>query len=107
MSGRLVTAILAAGAVCCLLAIAIIFSRDARAQPACGPRAEVVKMLADKYHETARAAGTIRGQFLMEVYASEKDTWTILITDPMGKACIAAAGQAWDVLPPPKKSKPS
>jgi hypothetical protein len=107
MSGRLVTAFLAAGALCCLLAIAIIFSVKAHAQPACGPRAEVVKMLADKYQETARAAGMIRGQFLMEVYTSSKDTWTIVITDPMGKACIAAAGQAWDELPPPPKGKPS
>jgi hypothetical protein len=107
MSGRLMTALLAAGALGCLLAMAILFSIGVKAQGRCAPRDEVVKVLAQKYSERVRAVGILSDLALMEVYVSEKGTWTILITNRNGMACIQAAGEAWDELPPIPKGERS
>lgn len=101
MSGRLGTAMLAAGALCCLLS-------SVRAEALmCGPRDQVTKVLAEKYKEFPRAAGIMSGLTLMEIYVSERGTWTILTTNDQGIACVVRAGEAWDELPPPPKGRPS
>lgn len=62
----------------------------------CGQHDSFVKKLADKYQEAKSGAG-IAGEFaLIEHYKTKSgSTWTILATDPSGKACIIAAGKDW------------
>ena len=38
----------------------------------------------------------------VEVFISEKGTWTMLVTDQAGTSCIMAAGDAWDEVDLPK-----
>lgn len=65
----------------------------------CGPRADFIKALADKYQESGKAIG-IAGQVnLVEVFTSKSGTWTIIVTSPEGKTCIIAAGTSWEDLP--------
>jgi hypothetical protein len=90
-----------------LAALSLCLASTAQAQRQCGPRDQVVQVLSKQYQEGPRAAGMINRMTMMEVYVSAKGTWTILITDSNGMACILAAGAAWGELPPPPKGEPS
>ena len=80
----------------------------AQAQQQCGPRAAVVKTLAEKYAETRRSIGISANNLVMEVYAAtESGTWTITVTTPQGQTCLIASGQGFEAvveeLPPAGK----
>ena len=81
------------------LVLASSFALPAAAQSACGKREEIVKIIMNKYKEVPRALAIAGQSNLLEVYASEKGSWTILITQPQGSTCIVAAGQSWEELP--------
>ena len=70
----------------------------------CGPRAEVLEMLHERYDETRRGVGISGPTQVLEVYASEAGTWTVTVTDPEGRMCLVASGRSWEdlreVLPP-------
>lgn len=71
----------------------------AGAQMVCGERKSVVAQLERKYGETRRSVGVQDGRGLVEVYASDKTgTWTILVTNTEGKACLMAAGEGFESL---------
>ncbi len=68
----------------------------AQEQP-CAERDKVIERLAEKYGETLQSIGMQSNSGVLEVYASkETGTWTILVTDPTGTACMIAAGQMWE-----------
>src|SRR5690606_41629380 len=48
------------------------------------------------FNERQKAVGLLGEQAVMEVFASEQGTWTILTTDTNGTSCIVAAGDGWD-----------
>ncbi|MEM7500287.1 MAG: hypothetical protein AAF371_20185 [Pseudomonadota bacterium] len=62
----------------------------------CGKREQIIADLARKYGETRRSYGLARNQGVIEVYASESGSWTILIARPGGIACLMAAGEAFE-----------
>ena len=71
--------------------------------PQCALRYKVIDHLASKYGETVVAAGIANTGGLVEVLANhEKDTWSIIVTDPGGLACLVAAGEGWRTKEPPK-----
>jgi hypothetical protein len=71
----------------------------AGAQMVCGERKSVVAQLERKYGETRRSVGVQDGRGLVEVYASDNTgTWTILVTNTEGKACLMAAGEGFESL---------
>lgn len=97
-----VTLLLAAAAVA-LLAAAVVALRADPAAPAqtqgrpCEPRSAVIQRLAENYGETLQSMGMNAGDLLLEVYASEATgTWTILVTNRDGTACMVEAGEAWE-----------
>lgn len=74
--------------VCSSLVVLLFLSALAMAQgPNCGPRDKIVADLAKKHSEYLIVAGDS-----MELWASNKGTWTILRSMPGGTSCIAAAG---------------
>lgn len=85
------------------LLLASCFTLPAAAQSACGKRDEIVRMITNKYKEVPRALAIAGQSNLLEVYASEGGSWTILITQPHGSACIVAAGQSWEEFPAQKR----
>ena len=71
----------------------------AAAPPACGPRTELVKQLANKYREAPVAVGLANSGTLVEVLTSDSgSTWTILLSRPDGTSCLVAAGEEWQAV---------
>ena len=63
----------------------------------CGERGELVKSLEDKFKENPAAVGQINGDAVIEVFVSEKGTWTILATGTDGKSCVLSAGEDFEI----------
>ena len=83
----------------CALAIGTFATSAAVAQEQCAPRDQIVKVLNAKFQESQRALGLINEKAMMEVYISSKGTWTMVVTNDQGVACVLAAGEAWDEMP--------
>lgn len=80
------------------LGIVLFSAPEAEAQNVCGKRDAIIKQLEAKYGETRRSIGLQEGRGVVEVYASEKTgSWTILVTDPRGRSCLMAAGEAFQI----------
>lgn len=86
-----------------LAAVALgLLAGAAQAQQVCTMRADLVKMLGDKYKEAATGQGLVGDKAILEVYTSEKGTFTIVSSFPNGVACIVAAGNSWETMERPK-----
>ncbi|MEO1721013.1 MAG: hypothetical protein AAFR84_01265 [Pseudomonadota bacterium] len=73
---------------------------EAQGRVFCGDREKIIGDLARKYGETRRSYGLARNKGVVEVYASESGSWTILIARPGGTACLIAAGEAFEAEEP-------
>ena len=71
----------------------------AMAQTVCSTRAEFIDRFAHRYAENPVAMGLASNGGVVEVLASEKGTWTLLVTMPNGVSCVIAAGESWEALP--------
>ena len=78
------------------------FAPAASAQPVCGTHRAVSDNLKKSYAEAPVSMGVTAGGGVIEVYASPKGTWTLVITQPNGTSCLIAAGKDWEELPKPK-----
>lgn len=66
-------------------------------RPDCGPRAQVLEVLAGTYRETRRGIGLAGPQQMVEVFASgTTGSWTNTVTLPDGRMCLIGAGQSWE-----------
>jgi len=70
----------------------------ASAQTSCGPRDQLVKILADRYKEDPVGIGLAQPDQVLEVFASQAGTWSMVMTMPDGKACLIAAGDNWEMI---------
>lgn len=78
-----------------VFSIAVVLATPAMGQMVCKERSLLVERLHKKYKEFKKADGLTMGGQLVEVFVSEGGSWTILISDPTGTSCVAAAGQTW------------
>ncbi len=68
----------------------------------CEPRAKMVDYVRSALSAVRVARGqTFEGE-LLEVFVAKTGDWTILITDPSGRACIATHGGDWRRLRQPQ-----
>lgn len=93
------------------IAMAVVFGATALAPPVfaqsaarCLPRDVLVETLSTKYSETLTGGGLQSAQQLVEVWSSDKGSFTVFVTRADGFACIVATGQGWhtamtDVIP--------
>jgi hypothetical protein len=87
---------------------AMSIALPAAAQSLCGERRQFVDHLAKKHQEQPTSIGLASNGSMVEVLTSETGTWTIIVTQPNGTACVVAAGEAWESRPPsPLAMKPS
>ncbi len=85
------------------LAIASLLVAPAGAQQAvCGDRNEIVSRLESGYQESNTGIGLSATGGLIELYTSEKGTWTLMLTQPNGVSCLIAAGDNWENVDRPK-----
>ena len=85
----------------------ILATQAGHGQPApnCGPRAQVLALLADRYQETRRGMGLSGPHQVVELFAADPSgSWSLTVTLPDGRMCLIASGQSWqpvaDSLPP-------
>lgn len=86
----------------CLLAAPVV------AEETCAPRDLIVARLAEEYGETLKHLGMATGGVVLEVYASDSGSWSIIATSPDGSACWVADGEMWqgDAAPLGPKGDP-
>ncbi|ASY62182.1 conserved hypothetical signal peptide protein [Sinorhizobium sojae CCBAU 05684] len=85
-----------------LLAAAISYPLPADAQGVvnCAQRSQVIEFLARQYAEKQAAVGLINPRAVMELYAADSGSWTLIVTDVSGRSCVIFAGQSWDAKVP-------
>lgn len=83
-----------------MLSIALATQSQAATTVRCGNRADVIKMLSNKFSEEPRAIGIDGNSTLVEIFASKAGTWTILVTRPNGPSCVVGAGDSWEEMLP-------
>ena len=77
-----------------LAPLALAAALPVQAQQQCGPRADVVSTLGQKYDEQLIGGGLQGAERILEVWRAEDgSSWTILLTEAGGKSCIIAAGR--------------
>lgn len=65
----------------------------------CGPRAQVMEVLATKYRESRRGIGMAGASGVVEVFASsDTGSWTVTVSLPDGRTCLLASGTGWETL---------
>ena len=86
------------GSVILLVLCADATRAVAQPQVVCSTHDEIVNLLKVTFAETpVSAALTDNGQML-EVFASDKGSWTMVITVPGGPSCMMATGQNWQTF---------
>ncbi len=65
----------------------------------CANHDNMAKALTGKFKEARRAMGVVNSTAVMEIFMSPQGTWTVLVTDTRGIACIAASGDEWQDVP--------
>jgi hypothetical protein len=74
----------------CAITFGAITIAQAQDKPICAER-QMIKRIMLKYGETPRSAGMVNG-VLMEIYASDAGTWSLVFTDSTGESCVARVG---------------
>ncbi len=69
----------------------------------CTKRENLLSALNSQYREHRQAIGLISRNGVLEVFASEKGTWTVFVTNPKGMSCVVASGHAFEQMPKASK----
>lgn len=81
------------GLVAAIVALSTIPSHSAE----CGKHDTVVAFLITKYKEQRIGIGVVANRGVMELFVSKPNgTWTVLLTNTKGVACIIAAGENFE-----------
>ncbi|MEQ8196007.1 MAG: hypothetical protein RIB59_16120 [Rhodospirillales bacterium] len=78
-----------------LLVLTLLLPSTGAAQTACENRDKIAKTLKKDYAEMPVSAGLDNAGRMIEVFASDKGSWTILMTMPSGVSCLLATGKDW------------
>jgi len=65
----------------------------------CGERAEFVEKLQNGYAEKPISIGLAANGSMIEIFASDHGSFSIVITKPGGSSCLVAAGDNWQNAP--------
>jgi len=80
-----------------MIAAAVVMSAGAaQADQQCAPRADIIKALGDKYHESVAGRGLINPNVVLEIFVSDQGSWTVLASDIKGQSCVMSVGEGWD-----------
>lgn len=77
-----------------LIAFSVMPS-GSQAQMVCGDRSDFVAKLKNGYAEKPVSVGLASNGSVIEVFASQKGTFSIVITKPGGSSCMVATGDSW------------
>lgn len=71
----------------------------ARAAVQCGPHDKIAEVLGTRFQESRQALGLTGNIAVVELYVSERGTWTLTTSDVAGLTCIVASGEDWQHFP--------
>ena len=75
-----------------------MLASPAMGQQNCGKRSAIVERLESLYGEHRAAFALTAADWLMEIFATrDGKTWTLLVTNPAGKACVTGSGSGWQL----------
>ncbi len=85
-----------------LVALAVVsFPGTAAPIAKCAPRPQVSNFLKRMFQEEPSAIGlTLSGQKAVELFVSEKGSFTIVTTETGGKTCLLISGESWTIVLP-------
>ncbi|SFG46103.1 hypothetical protein SAMN04488020_102296 [Palleronia marisminoris] len=66
------------------------------ATPDCAPRPDLIELLTKRDGESWRFSGTAQNGSVVETFAADNGSWTVLITRPDGISCLLASGAAFE-----------
>jgi hypothetical protein len=72
---------------------------QANAQTTCSDRAKFAKKLETQNAKSPVSMGLANTGGMVEIFASTKGSFTILLTQPDGTSCFVAAGDYWENSP--------
>ena len=79
----------------------LTFAPLATAQQTCLARDVAVAQLEAQHAERALGRGLAsRGAAMVELFVAEAGGWTVIVTDPEGRACVVATGRDWFAIVP-------
>ena len=79
-----------------ILAAMLFVPVIAYAQPNCGPYNEITGDLKTNFNEKMIGMGVMSSKNITEIWVNYKvGTWTVLLTDSDGRACVKASGMKW------------
>ncbi|WHO72676.1 hypothetical protein [Rhizobium sp. BT03] len=81
------------------LVIAHPHSAASQTMLSCAGRSDVVNFLDRNFAEKLTAVGLVNQNAVLEVYAAESGTWTLVVTDVHGISCILLSGDSWETMP--------
>jgi hypothetical protein len=79
-----------------IIATALTATSAVAAGQTCAPRDTIIDQIGKRYGEGQEGIGLTPAGTLVEVFVSDKGTWTILLSTPQGNSCIAAVGENWE-----------
>ncbi|MEF0939468.1 hypothetical protein [Rhizobium sp. BR 362] len=84
-----------------LVATAILHPNSAASQAmlACAQRADIVAFLDARYSEKLSAIGQLDRKTIIEIFAAESGSWTMMVTNVSGRSCVILTGQKWESIP--------
>ena len=85
--------------------MASVIATPAFAQMVCGNHTDIAKRLQTGYQEVRSGIGLAGNGGLIELYTSEKGTFTIVLTRPNGMSCLMAVGENWEAVKDPTPVK--
>lgn len=65
----------------------------------CAERGDAIKSLEEHYSEKPFSRGLTGMGVVLELFISEDQTFTLLMTQPNGISCVVATGSNWEKLP--------
>jgi len=74
----------------------LIPTGPAYSQSVCGNRADILKAVRGTYGERPKHIALAADGQILEVLVSPTGSWSIILTNPKGKTCAMAVGEAWE-----------
>jgi len=74
---------------------AVALPAAAQVRVPCAARQDVVGTLQRDFSESRVGGGLTPAGQMLEIFASHRGSWTVLLTLPSGKSCMIAAGADW------------
>jgi len=81
-----------------IVGIVLLTATPVVAQQNCGDASAIHSRLMEQYHEAPRTMGMANGSAIVQYANEETGTWTILVLNPNGIACLVASGDSWQSM---------